>query len=193
MSGELQEIYDRMYELDFLYEGFVMDCKEEGGCLSLSAVNKVCSFNSIKTGNQNSFWEAYNAAALKKLFPSDTFAKGNLNDLLKIYAYILTGDFDGTTAADNWRVKKAKIELAQALQRNFLARMVGEKFSSRVYPYEVGDIVAYKKSTSDRSGRFYGINAEYSRQLKNFVEEGAKEILKSALNSYIFFFEKVIE
>lgn len=196
LSHELEEIYNRKnYELDFLYEDFLFDCEDAGGCLSLSAISKICSFESVKSGNKNSIWEAYNEAAIKKLFPSDVFAKGNLNELVKIYGYILTGDFEGqdlTSDKTNLRVRKAKLELTQTLQRKFLSRMVVGKFSAYVSPYEVRDAVSYKKLTSDRNGKFYGINAEYGRQLRRFVEKTSKEILLVALEDYIQCFERVI-
>ena len=188
LSRELAEIYNRKkYELDFLYEDFLMDCEDAGGCLSLGAVNKICSFESVKSSDKNSFWEAYNAAALKKLFPADTSAKGTLNDLAEICGYILAGD-----SMPSQKVAQTKAELIRILKKNFLSRMVGGKFSGRVYPHEAQDIVAYKKLTGDKSGRFYGINAEYGRQLRQFVEKDAKEILQLALYNYTSFFEKVI-
>ena len=196
LSHELEEIYNRKkYELDFLYEEFLMDCEDAGGCLSLFTINKICSFESVRLGNKNSLWEAYNEAALKKLFPTDTSAKGNLNDLVKIYGYILTGDFEelhSSSEMTNLRVKKSKLELAQTLQRTFSARMVGGKFSGYISPYEINDAVSYKKLTSDRRGRFYGINAEYGRQLRKFIEKDSKEILQAALKCYINFFERAV-
>ncbi len=59
-------------------------------------------------------------------------------------------------------------------------------------PHEVRDVIAYKKLTSDSGGRLFGINAEYNRKLRHFVETDAKDILESALKNYIKFFEKVI-
>lgn len=188
LSHELDKIRDRMYELDFLYDDFLLDCKDAGGCLSLAAVNRICSFESVKASHKNSFWEAYNDAALKKLFPANTFGKGTLNDLPKIYGYILTGDFEGKSERNGQSMQ----DLIRILKSNFLSRMFGGKFSGRVSAYEASDIVSYKRLTSDRSGRFYGINAEYSRRLRNFVEKDAWEILKLALDNYINFFERVV-
>ena len=90
------------------------------------------------------------------------------------------------------KIAQGKSELIRVLQKTFLSRMDGGKFSGRVYVHEAQDIVAYKKLTSDKSGRFYGINAEYGRQLRQFVEKDAKEILQLALYNYISFFERVI-
>ena len=190
LSSDLEKIYDRMYELDFLYDDFIMDCNDAGGCLSLSTLNKICSFDSVKLGNKNSFWDAYNDAALKKLFPADTFAKGNFNDLIKICNYILTGDFDGKSSQ---RIEQTKWELTQVLRKNFLLRVSDQKFFGTAYSYEFKDILAYKKATSDRNGRFYGINAAYGKQFRNFVEKDAKDILKAALDNYINFFEEVLK
>lgn len=190
LSHELEKIYDRMYELDFLYDDFIMDCNDAGGCLSLSTLNKICSFESVKSSNRNSFWEAYNEVALKKLFPISTFSKGSLNNLSEICTYILTGDFDGKVSSQ--RVEQTKLYLMRVLKIKFSDCMSGGRFSDNVSFYESRDIIAYKKLTSDRSGRFYGINAEYGRRLKNFVEKEAKKILQSTLEDYIKSFEEVV-
>ena len=193
LSLNLEEINDRMYELDSLYEDFIMDCNDAGGCLSLSTLNKICSFESVKSSNRNSFWAAYNDAALKKLFPNNSFAKGNFNDLAKIYRYILTGDFDSKiSVSENPQIEQRVLDLMKVLQNSFESFMDGGKFSGISYSYEAYDIINYKKSTSDRNGRFYGINAEYGKQFKIFVEKSAKEILKLALENYIKFFERMI-
>lgn len=191
LSRDLEKIYDRMYELEFLYEDFIMDCNDAGGCLSLSTLNKICSFESVKLSNKSSFWNAYNDAALKRLFPSDTFSKGNFNDLIKICHYILTGDFEVKNSSP--KIEQTKLELNKVLRKIFLLSMSDRTFSGTAYAYESKDILAYKKSTSDKNGRFYGINAEYGRQFRRFVEKDAKDILKSALESYINFFEEVIK
>lgn len=193
LSSELEEIYDRMYELDSLYEDFIMDCNDAGGCLSLPTLNKICSFESVKSINSNSFWEAYNYAALKKLFPDNSLAKGILNDLVKICNYILTGDFDSKISVDeNSRIEQTKLDLIKDLKNRFKSFMEDGKFSGMVSSYEAYDILTYKKATSDRNGRFYGINAKYERCFKDFVEKAAKEILQLALENYIKFFEMVI-
>ena len=195
LSGELEKIYDRMYELDFLYDDFVMDCEGKGGCLSLNATNGICSFDSVRLHNKDSVWDCYNAAALKRLFPSDSFGKGNLNDLMEIYAYILAGYVGGKSPlseAEKIRVNKGKFELMRVLQSKFYDYMTARKFSVYVPPHEVRDVIAYKKLTSDSGGRLFGINAEYNRKLRHFVETDAKDILESALKNYIKFFEKVI-
>lgn len=195
LSNELAQIHERLYELDFLYDDFIMDCNDKGGCLSLAAVNGICSFDSVKLSGKNSFWEAYNEAALKKLFPSDTSVKGYLNDLIKIYSYVLKGDgatnFSASRQANNL-IEQGKAELAQILIKSFLAYMSSRKFADYVSPYEFRDIVSYKKLTGDRNGRFYGINAEYKQRLSKFVEQETKIILKSALDSYINFLERVV-
>lgn len=196
LSSELEKIYEREYELDFLYDDFIMDCNDSGGCLNLFAINRICSFDSVKLSNKNSFWDAYNDLALKNLFPSDTSDKGNLNYLSKIQSYILTGDFDGKVSSSEIlerRVSQQKAELILSLQRSFLSFMSGGKFSMPVSTYETRDIFTYKKLTSDRNGRFYGINAEYSRKLRDFVEDESKKILKSSLDGYIKFFSEVIQ
>lgn len=190
LSNDLEKIYDRMYELDFFYDDFIMDCNDAGGCLSLSTLNKICSFESVKSSNRNSFWEAYSDAALKKIFPSDSFAKGNFNDLIKICNYILTGNFEGKISSQ--RVEQTKLYLMRVLKIKFSDYMSGGRFSGNVSAYESHDVIAYKKLTSDRNGRFYGINAEYGRRLRNFVEKDAKKILKSTLDDYIKSFEEVV-
>ncbi|MBQ4494885.1 MAG: hypothetical protein II968_03865 [Selenomonadaceae bacterium] len=190
LSHELEKIYDRMYELEFLYEDFLFDCNDADGCLSLAALNKICSFDSVKTSNRNSFWAAYNDAALKKLFSANTFARGTLNDLAKICGYILTGDFDRKISSE--RVEQTKLYLLRLLKIKFLDSMSGGKFSGNVSSYEARDVIAYKKLTSDRGGRFYGINAEYGRRLRHFVEQDTKKIMQSTLDDYINNFERVI-
>ncbi|MBR0262182.1 MAG: hypothetical protein IJQ85_10380 [Selenomonadaceae bacterium] len=191
LSHELEEIYGRMYELDFLYEDFLFDCDDTGGCLSLSTMNKICSFDSVKFSNKNSFWEAYNEAALKKLFPANTSSAGTLNYLVEICGYILTGDFDGKISSQ--RIEQTKLYLIRVLKAKFSERMSGGKFSGGISSYEARDVVTYKKLTSDRSGRFYGINAEYSQRLRKFVMEDTKKILQSTLDDYIKNFERVIQ
>ena len=193
LDAELKEINDRMYDLDFLYDEFVIDCNAAYGCLSLSSLNKICSFDSVKSTNRNTFWEAYNDAALKRLFPTDSFAKGNFNDLAKIYNYILTGDFDSkSSVAQNSRIEQTKLELMHVLKNSFQSFMDEGKFANMTYSYEASNILSYKKSTGEKTGRFYGINAEYGRNLKTFVEKSAKEILRLALENYIKYFERVI-
>ena len=193
LSDEVAKIYDRLYELDYLYDDFLMDCEDAGGCLNLSALNALCSFETARLSGRNSLWEAYNDAALKKLFPAHSIAKGNLNDLAQIYSYILAGELaekNSLRQVTNQNVENGKRELLRGLKENFLSFMTAGRFLGKISPYEIRDIVSYKKLTSDRSGRFYGINAQYQRQLRQFVAEEARKILRYAIDSHINFFER---
>ena len=108
----------------------------------------------------------------------------------KIYTEILTGKADLET--DNKLLEQCRAELINTLRQSFYKFMYSRKFSDKVYPYEIQNSFSYKKLTSDTGGRFYGINAEYSKKLRQFVAQESKIILKSALESYINFFERVI-
>ena len=195
LSLRLKKIQERMDEFEFLYDDdFLIDCKRENGCLTPTVINSIFDFNELKLNNTDSLWESYNKTALKKIFPTYGNIGGNLNLLSDLWKYVLLGEDEKNSLPflEGWDLTRENQKFIDSLKKHFLDYMFEENFKYRVSPTDIRDIISYKKLVGSENGKCYGLQAEYTRKLRKFVEEEAKNFLKAWVNSCIEHFERMI-